>query len=200
MQVLRRRRLGTHRHRRSGGLSRDHGVPPPRPLRRAHGFRLLPHLRRAQALAGEVLRHRSALEERRRRGPRRRLRRRLGLRAHLGRGVAARPLLRNMSAPAVEFIVTGDEVMRGVIADTNTALTASRLYPLGFALRRTVVVGDREEDIVGALRETAARADFCIVSGGLGPPSHDLTPARAAPAAGVPMRRPEPGLPPPYPR
>ena len=33
-----------------------------------------------------------------------------------------------MTAPLVEFIVTGDEVMRGLIADTNTQLTASRLY------------------------------------------------------------------------
>ena len=99
-----------------------------------------------------------------------------------------------MTAPIVEFIVTGDEVMRGLIADTNTAMTASRLYPLGLALRRTVVVGDREEDIVAALRETAPRADFCIVSGGLGPTSDDLTAACAAKAAGVPMRRHEPWL------
>jgi nicotinamide-nucleotide amidase len=99
-----------------------------------------------------------------------------------------------MSAPVVEFIVTGDEVMRGVIADTNTAMTASRLYPLGFALRRTTVVGDRVEDIVSALRETSVRADFCIVSGGLGPTSDDLTAASAAQAAGVPMRRHQPWL------
>jgi nicotinamide-nucleotide amidase len=99
-----------------------------------------------------------------------------------------------MSAPVVEFIVTGDEVMRGLIADTNTAMTASRLYPLGLALRRTVVVGDREEDIIGALRETAPRADFCIVSGGLGPTSDDLTAACAAQAKGVPMRRYQPWI------
>jgi len=52
-----------------------------------------------------------------------------------------------MTASAVEFLVTGDEVMRGLIADTNTQLTASKLFPLGLALRRTTVVGDREEDI-----------------------------------------------------
>ncbi|TMA28227.1 MAG: hypothetical protein E6J88_07835 [Deltaproteobacteria bacterium] len=99
-----------------------------------------------------------------------------------------------MNAPIVEFIVTGDEVMRGIIADTNTAMTASRLYPLGFALRRTTVVGDREEDIRAALVETSRRADFCIVSGGLGPTSDDLTAACAAQAAGVPMRRHEPWI------
>ena len=99
-----------------------------------------------------------------------------------------------MSAPAVEFLVTGDEVMRGLIADTNTQITASKLYPLGLALRRTTVVGDREEDIRGALLEIGARADFCIVSGGLGPTSDDLTAACAAQAAGVPMRTHEPWL------
>ena len=56
-----------------------------------------------------------------------------------------------MTVPAVEFLVTGDEVMRGLIADTNTQITASKLYPLGLALRRTTVVGDREEDIRRAL-------------------------------------------------
>ena len=90
--------------------------------------------------------------------------------------------------PIVEFVVTGDEVMRGTTADTNTAWTAARLYPLGFQLRRTVVVGDRGEDIRRALLEASARADFCIVCGGLGPTSDDLTADCAAQAAGVGMR------------
>jgi nicotinamide-nucleotide amidase len=90
--------------------------------------------------------------------------------------------------PIVEFVVTGDEVMRGTIADTNTAWTASRLYPLGLSLRRTVVVGDRGEDIRRALLEASSRADFCIVSGGLGPTSDDLTVECAAQAAGVGLR------------
>ena len=87
--------------------------------------------------------------------------------------------------PTVEFIVTGDEVLRGLVADTNTAATASKLYPLGLRLRRTVVVGDRGEDIRRALLEAAGRADVCIVSGGLGPTADDLTAACAAEAAGV---------------
>ncbi|GAC1338305.1 MAG: competence/damage-inducible protein A [Myxococcales bacterium] len=90
--------------------------------------------------------------------------------------------------PIVEFVVTGDEVLRGTIADTNTAQTAARLYPLGVQLRRTVVVGDRGEDIRRALLEASARADFCIVSGGLGPTADDLTAECAAQAAGVPLR------------
>ena len=94
----------------------------------------------------------------------------------------------------VEFVVTGDEVMRGTIADTNTAWIASRLYPLGLSLRRTVVVGDRGEDIRRALLEASSRADYCIVSGGLGPTSDDLTVECAAQAAGVGLRLDEPWL------
>ena len=94
-----------------------------------------------------------------------------------------------MSAqPIVEFVVTGDEVMRGTIADTNTAWSASRLHPIGLRLRRTVVVGDRGEDIRRALLDASVRADFCIVSGGLGPTSDDLTAECAAQVAGVPLR------------
>jgi nicotinamide-nucleotide amidase len=95
---------------------------------------------------------------------------------------------RSGETPIVEFVVTGDEVMRGTIADTNTAWCAARLYPLGLRLRRTVVVGDRGEDIRRALLEASARADFCIVSGGLGPTSDDLTVECAAQAAGEPLR------------
>jgi nicotinamide-nucleotide amidase len=90
--------------------------------------------------------------------------------------------------PIVEFLVTGDEVLRGTIADTNTAATASKLYPLGLRLRRTVVVGDRGEDIRGALLDISARAEVCIVSGGLGPTADDLTAECAAQAAGVGMQ------------
>lgn len=90
--------------------------------------------------------------------------------------------------PIVEFVVTGDEVMRGTIADSNTAQTAARLYPLGVQLRRTVVVGDRAADIQRALLEASVRADFCIVSGGLGPTADDLTAECAAQARGVPLR------------
>jgi nicotinamide-nucleotide amidase len=100
----------------------------------------------------------------------------------------------SVAPPVVEFVVTGDEVMRGTIADTNTAWTASQLYPLGLSLRRTVVVGDRGEDIRRALLEASSRADYCVVSGGLGPTSDDLTVECAAQAAGVGLRLDEPWL------
>lgn len=95
------------------------------------------------------------------------------------------------AAPLVEFLVTGDEVVRGLVADTNTAATASKLYPLGFRLRGTSVVGDDGADIRRALLDISVRVDVCIVSGGLGPTSDDLTAGCAAQAAGVPLVRDE---------
>src|SRR5207248_141411 len=192
--VLRRRRLRAHRHRRGGRLPRDHALRPPHRPRGDRRLRPLPPLRRAQASSGPVLRPRSALEEWRRRGTRRPIRGCLGLGRNLGHPDRRIALRADMTAtassapPIVEFVVTGDEVMRGTIADTNTAWTAARLYPLGFQLRRTVVVGDRGEDIRRALLEASVRADFCIVSGGLGPTSDDLTAECAAQAAGVGRR------------
>ena len=60
----------------------------------------------------------------------------------------------------IEFLVTGDEVVRGLVADTNTAATASKLYPLGFKLRGASVVGDDGADIRRALLEISIRADI----------------------------------------
>jgi len=49
------------------------------------------------------------------------------------------------------------------------------------------VVGDERGELVGALREAAARAQVLVVSGGLGPTADDLTVACAAQAAGLPL-------------
>ena len=99
-----------------------------------------------------------------------------------------------MASPVVELLVTGDEVLRGTVADTNSALTAARLHLRGLTPRTITVIGDSGDDIRRALLEIAARAELCIVSGGLGPTSDDLTAACAAQAAGVPLRLDQPWL------
>src|SRR6185436_11043751 len=49
---------------------------------------------------------------------------------------------------------------------------------------RIVIVGDREDELEGALAE-GLRADLCVVSGGLGPTHDDRTVELVARAAGV---------------
>ncbi len=85
----------------------------------------------------------------------------------------------------VEIITTGDEVMQGIIVDTNTAWIAERVVPFGFEVVRHTSVGDDLDDIAEALKSAASRADAVFVTGGLGPTTDDITLDAAAQAFGV---------------
>lgn len=85
------------------------------------------------------------------------------------------------------MLCTGDELLSGLTADTNSSFFAERVFELGQKLERIQIVGDRRESIVAALRELSRRADVALVSGGLGPTLDDLTAECAAEAAGVPL-------------
>ncbi|HYX85042.1 MAG TPA: CinA family nicotinamide mononucleotide deamidase-related protein [Gaiellales bacterium] len=92
-----------------------------------------------------------------------------------------------MSRPAAAILLTGNELLRGVIADENGAHLAASLERLGFSVRRTLVVGDRLEDIIRGLRELIAEADLVVSSGGLGPTHDDRTVEALAEVAGAPL-------------
>lgn len=96
------------------------------------------------------------------------------------------------TAPVVHLLTVGDELLAGDIVDSNKARLAARARALGLEVRRAVTVRDRVPEIVAALREAAGEADVCLVSGGLGPTTDDLTTAAVAEAAGRPLRR-DPG-------
>ncbi len=90
-----------------------------------------------------------------------------------------------------EIITTGDEVMQGIIVDTNTAWIAGRIVPMGFDVVRHTAVGDDAASIADALRQAAGRADAVFVTGGLGPTVDDITIEAAAGAFGVGLVRDE---------
>lgn len=87
----------------------------------------------------------------------------------------------------VEFLCTGDELVTGLTADTNSTYAEARLFDLGVKVQRVQLVGDVRPDITRALLEASARADVVLVSGGLGPTADDFTAECAAAAAGVPL-------------
>ncbi|MBN1208320.1 MAG: CinA family nicotinamide mononucleotide deamidase-related protein [Myxococcaceae bacterium] len=87
----------------------------------------------------------------------------------------------------VELLCTGDELVTGLITDTNSPWFEARLFELGVKVERILLVGDVRPDITHALLEVASRADVVLVSGGLGPTSDDFTLECAAAAAGVPL-------------
>ena len=80
-----------------------------------------------------------------------------------------------MSARA-GIVVTGTEVLSGIIPDKNGPWLSERLRERGVDLAHTMIVGDRPEDMDAALRFLAAEGmDVVITSGGLGPTADDLT-------------------------
>ncbi len=80
-----------------------------------------------------------------------------------------------MSARA-GIVITGTEVLSGIIADRNGPWLSERLRERGVELSHTVVVGDRPADVRAALDFLAGTgADLAITSGGLGPTADDLT-------------------------
>lgn len=87
----------------------------------------------------------------------------------------------------VELLCTGDELVTGLVTDTNSPWFEARLFELGVKVERIQLVGDVRPDITQALLEAASRADEVLVSGGLGPTLDDFTLECAAAAAGVPL-------------
>ena len=93
-----------------------------------------------------------------------------------------------MIAPPRAFIVvTGSELVRGDRTDLNGPFLASELLRRGVEPARISIVGDREDELAGALAE-GMQSDLCVVSGGLGPTHDDRTVEFVARAAGVSLR------------
>ncbi len=88
----------------------------------------------------------------------------------------------------IELLMTGNELMSGVTVDSNSALIARTLEPLGLRIGGKVTVGDDEVRIRSELLRLAERCEVLIVNGGLGPTSDDLTAQVLAAAAGVALR------------
>jgi len=86
------------------------------------------------------------------------------------------------------IVVTGTEVLSGIIADRNGPWLSEQLQALGVELAHTMIVGDRRDDLAAALRFLAAeRVDLIVTSGGLGPTADDLTTEVVAAFAGRPL-------------
>ena len=92
------------------------------------------------------------------------------------------------------MIATGDELLNGVIVDSNSPWLMERLAARGLPVARKVMVRDDRSAIVGALRTASQESELVIVSGGLGPTADDLTAECAAEAAGQSLALHQPTL------
>lgn len=89
--------------------------------------------------------------------------------------------------PILEIFSQGEEIVTGQTVDTNATWLSEQAVQLGFTVARHTAVGDKLGDLIGLLREIAARADCCICTGGLGPTSDDLTAEAVAAAFDLPL-------------
>lgn len=88
--------------------------------------------------------------------------------------------------PRAAVVVTGSELLTGVISDANGPWVARQLGELGFEVSHVLVVGDRPGDLRDAL-EFVSGAALVVTSGGLGPTADDLTGEVVADYAGAPL-------------
>lgn len=74
-----------------------------------------------------------------------------------------------------EIISIGDELTSGRILNLTSNFAAYHLFAMGHEIVAMATIGDSPELIGSALKKALARADFVIVTGGLGPTTDDLT-------------------------
>ncbi len=88
----------------------------------------------------------------------------------------------------VELINTGSELMLGRVLNTHQQWLCRELADVGYVVSRQVAVADTAAEIQQAVRESLARAELIITTGGLGPTSDDLTRDLIAEMLGTPLR------------
>lgn len=89
------------------------------------------------------------------------------------------------SRKTAAILAIGDELLSGRTRDANIHHLAGWLTERGVALKEARIVGDDEDDIVGALNALRARYDYVFTSGGIGPTHDDITVDAIARAFGV---------------
>lgn len=79
------------------------------------------------------------------------------------------------SAPRYELVTLGDELLLGLTANGHLTWIGAQLGRRGVLLDRNVTITDEADAIARQLRESWARADVIITTGGLGPTCDDRT-------------------------
>jgi nicotinamide-nucleotide amidase len=88
-----------------------------------------------------------------------------------------------------EIIAVGSEMLTPYRQDTNSLYLTERLNEIGVTVAFKTIVGDRQKDLVGAIRNALARTDIIILMGGLGPTEDDLTREAVAETLSLKLKR-----------
>jgi molybdenum cofactor synthesis domain-containing protein len=83
------------------------------------------------------------------------------------------------------FLIIGEEILSGRTNDKNLNFLALGLGEIGIELREARVIGDEEDEIIGAINDLRQKYDYVFTSGGIGPTHDDITSGSIAKAFGV---------------
>ncbi len=86
-----------------------------------------------------------------------------------------------------DLICVGNELLTGLIENSNTGFLARRLWSTGISVREACVVADDESAIGEALDRAKRESDLVIITGGLGPTEDDRTREVVAEVLGLPL-------------
>jgi nicotinamide-nucleotide amidase len=88
-----------------------------------------------------------------------------------------------------EIIAVGSEMLTPFRQDTNSLYLTEKLNEIGVSVHFKTIVGDRQRDLVAAIRIALGRVDILVLMGGLGPTEDDLTREAVAEALSLTLRR-----------
>ena len=92
--------------------------------------------------------------------------------AHNADGAAPRPTAKKAR---YELLTLGDELLLGLTPNGHLTFIGAQLGRRGALLQRNVTITDEADAIAEQFRESWARADVVITTGGLGPTCDDRT-------------------------
>jgi nicotinamide-nucleotide amidase len=88
-----------------------------------------------------------------------------------------------------EIVAVGSEMLTPFRQDTNSLYVTEKLNSIGVTVAFKTIVGDRQKDLVSAIRTALGRVDILILMGGLGPTEDDLTREAVAESLSLTLRR-----------
>jgi nicotinamide-nucleotide amidase len=74
-----------------------------------------------------------------------------------------------------EIICIGNELLTGLIDNSNSSYLSKRLQAAGIQVGEVTVVADNQESIARILGSALTKSDLILITGGLGPTDDDLT-------------------------
>ena len=95
------------------------------------------------------------------------------------------PIMKDSKKVTAGILLIGDELLSGRTQDTNLAVIAKFLEPLGVQVGEARILSDQANIISGTVKEFSERFDYVFTTGGIGPTHDDITADCIAAAFGL---------------